>query len=503
MYNNRRIGLLWALFLPLMFQMGVAAPSLSAFEKQKPFLNLIPGESVEARVDVSEEGSAYTTFRFTVPEKVFALELLLENAPADLDLFVLQGREIRSYEQVDYASVTDSFNERIFISRLTDPPLKSGTYYVDVAYQRNRSARVDGKRVDAVPFTLSLRYIDGSGISELRPGIPVESKLLPSEGMAGRFSVDVSPSARALRIDVIDTDADVDLLIARENPVADRDRADFVRESYLGRETVIITRDSDPPLEAGRYYITAFDQVSSERPERFSIMASFSETVPNLLSGIPQLPVPSDEFETVLYATAEVIATAGRGSGTLVSRDGLVLTNWHVIKGQDGKAAPEIYIAVTIDPRHPPKELFRAEVLESDPDLDLALLRISGSIHGTSLPPGYRFPYLQIGDAGRLRFGQPLSFFGYPAVGGTGSRASISMTRGIVSGFEAEGDRLFIKTDAEINSGNSGGAGVDAYYQLLGVPTAVIGEESGQIAFVTPVSMIPDQWLRTIRLHNM
>jgi hypothetical protein len=44
---------------------------------------------------------------------------------------------------------------------------------------------------------------------------------------------------------------------------------------------------------------------------------------------------------------------------------------------------------------------------------------------------------------------------------------------------------------------------VDAYYQLLGIPTVIIGEEGGQIAFVTPVSALPEEWLKTILLHNL
>jgi S1-C subfamily serine protease len=481
----------------------VHTPSLSALEKQKPFQSLVPDTAVEGILDISDKGTGYETFRFTVPEKVFGVELKLFNAPADLDLFVQYGSEIRSYEHTDFSSVTDNYGETLFFSRLTDPSLKSGTYYVDVAYQRTGRPRIDGKRSEAIPFSLSLTFIDGSRIERLLPGIPGEGVLRPEEGMTARFYVDVPDSAQALRIDIVDTDADIDFMLARENPIADREAADFIRESFLGRESVTVSAASDPPLSPGRYYVTLFDQVSTDHPERFSIMASLSGEVPQILGQVPPLPLPSDEVESVLLSTVEVVAAAGKGSGSIVSRDGLILTNWHVIENYDQKASPDIFIAVNLDDRYPPRELFRAELIDSDPEGDLALLKITGLLSGSPLPPGYRFPYIGIGDSERLRIGQPLSFFGYPGIGGTGSRASISITRGIVSGFEAVGERLYIKTDAEINSGNSGGAAVDAYYQLLGIPTVIIGEEGGQIAFVTPVSALPEEWLKTILLHNL
>ncbi len=478
-------------------------PSLSALEKQKPFQSLVPDSVVEGILDVSDKGTSYETYRFTVPEKVFGVELKLFNTPSDLDLFVQYGSEIRSYDYTDFSSVTDNYGETIFFSRLTEPSLKSGTYYVDVAYQRTGQPRIDGKRSETIPFSLSLKFIDGSKIGRLRPGIPEEGLLRPEEGMTSRFYVDVPDNAEALRIDIVDTDADIDFMLARENPIADRETAEFIRESFLGRESITVSGTSDPSLVPGRYYVTLFDQVSTDHTERFTILASLSGEVPQILTLVPPLPLPSDEVESVLLSTVEVIGAAGKGSGSIVSRDGLVLTNWHVVENYDLKASPEIFIAVNLDDRYPPKELFRAELIDSDPEGDLALLKITALLSGSPLPPGYRFPHIGIGDSERLRIGQPLSFFGYPGIGGTGSRASISVTRGIVSGFEAVGERLYVKTDAEINSGNSGGAAVDAYYQLLGIPTVVIGEEGGQIAFVTPVSALPEQWLKTIRLHNL
>ncbi|ADK80008.1 trypsin-like peptidase domain-containing protein [Sediminispirochaeta smaragdinae] len=491
------------LFFSLVLSFLLPASQAVALEKERSYRLLTPGRVSSETLDVSDDAPGYLTYRFTVPEGVFGVEVQLFDSAADLDLFVQYGSEIRSYDQVDFYSMSDNYNETIFFSRLTDPTLKSGVYYLDVAYQRNSKPRIDGERSDKIPFSLSLRFIDGKAISALSAGTPREATLQPEEGMSRRFFIDVPKDAGALRLDITDAEADIDLLVSRDNPVANREEADYVKESFLGRESLVITGKSDPPLEPGRYYITAFDQVSSDHPERFTILSTFDRSVPEQLKEIDPLPLPSDESEIVLLSTVEVIGTAGKGSGCLVSKDGLILTNWHVVENYDGKVSPSIYIAVNLDNSIPPKELFQAELVESDPDADLALLRVDKGLNGELLPSGYGFPYITIGDSASLRIGQPLSFFGYPGIGGTGSRASISVTRGIVSGFEAVGDRLFIKTDAEINSGNSGGAAVDVYYQLIGIPTVIIGEEGGQIAYVTPVSAVPEAWLKTINLHNL
>jgi S1-C subfamily serine protease len=94
--------------------------------------------------------------------------------------------------------------------------------------------------------------------------------------------------------------------------------------------------------------------------------------------------------------------------------------------------------------------------------------------------------------------GQPLTIIGYPGIGGTGSRSSISITKGIVSGFQRTPFGTIIKTDAEINGGNSGGAAINAYYELVGLPTMVVNEDAGQMGFIHPVNLLPRDWVDLI-----
>ncbi|MBP6901613.1 MAG: trypsin-like peptidase domain-containing protein [Burkholderiaceae bacterium] len=162
-------------------------------------------------------------------------------------------------------------------------------------------------------------------------------------------------------------------------------------------------------------------------------------------------------------------APSGVGSGVIVSPDGILLTNQHVIAN-----AREIEVRLA-DGREA-----RAEVLGSDPETDLAVLRIRlDKLPAVALG---RSDALQVGDA-VLAIGNPFN------VGQT-------VTAGIVSALGRTGLGLstfesFIQTDAAINPGNSGGALVDAQGQLVGINTAIYSRSGGSngIGFAIPVDL--------------
>ena len=156
------------------------------------------------------------------------------------------------------------------------------------------------------------------------------------------------------------------------------------------------------------------------------------------------------------------------GSGVIMSADGYLLTNNHVISG-----ATEILVLLA-DGRES-----LAKVIGSDPETDLAVLRIE-------LPDLRPIP---VGDPAAARVGDVVLAIGNPY----GFEQSVS--QGIVSALGRFGLQLnayenFIQTDAAINPGNSGGALVDASGNLLGINTAIYSRSGGSmgIGFAIPVS---------------
>ncbi len=159
------------------------------------------------------------------------------------------------------------------------------------------------------------------------------------------------------------------------------------------------------------------------------------------------------------------------GSGVIVSSDGVIVTNNHVIAEAD-----EVAVA-TDDGRE-----FAAEVAGTDPDSDLAVLQITDDVSG--------LPTIAFGDSGALRPGDLVLAVGNPfGVGQTVTMGIVSATGRTSVGIVDYED--FIQTDAAINPGNSGGALVNMRGELIGVNTAILSRTGGYqgVGFAIPTDM--------------
>jgi serine protease Do len=160
----------------------------------------------------------------------------------------------------------------------------------------------------------------------------------------------------------------------------------------------------------------------------------------------------------------------GLGSGVIISADGYILSNNHVVEGADD-------IKVVLNSS---KEEYPARVIGTDPQTEVALLKIEGK----------DLPAISITDSDKLEIGDVVLAVGNPfGVGQT-------VTMGIVSAVGRGGFGLvdyedFIQTDASINPGNSGGALVDAEGRLVGLNTFIISRTGGSqgIGFAIPINM--------------
>ncbi len=171
---------------------------------------------------------------------------------------------------------------------------------------------------------------------------------------------------------------------------------------------------------------------------------------------------------------------SGLGSGVIVSPNGYILTNYHVIEGADD-------IQVSLND----SKTYKAKVVGSDPESDLAILQIKAE----------KLPAITFGQMDSLRVGDVVLAIGNPfGVGQT-------VTMGIVSALGRSHLGIntfenFIQTDAAINPGNSGGALVDSQGHLVGINTAIYSRTGGSlgIGFAIPVSSarsIMEQIIRT------
>lgn len=158
------------------------------------------------------------------------------------------------------------------------------------------------------------------------------------------------------------------------------------------------------------------------------------------------------------------------GSGFLVSSDGYIVTNNHVVSGAD-------VINVTMDDQNGKSKNFKASLIGSDEETDLALLKIEAS---------QSFPFLVFGNSDDLKVGEWLLAIGNPF------GLDHTVTAGILS---AKGRNIrsgpfdnFLQTDASINPGNSGGPLLNMQGQVIGINTAIIASGQG-IGFAIPSNM--------------
>jgi serine protease Do len=158
------------------------------------------------------------------------------------------------------------------------------------------------------------------------------------------------------------------------------------------------------------------------------------------------------------------------GSGVIVSPEGYILTNNHVVDG-----ATEVTVTL-----HDKREM-KARVIGTDPRTDIAVVKIDGS----------NFPSLMLADSSKVEIGDIVLAIGNPfGVGQTVTAGIVSATGRGGLGIEQVED--FIQTDAPINPGNSGGALVDDEGHLIGINTAILSGNSGGnqgIGFAVPINM--------------
>lgn len=182
-------------------------------------------------------------------------------------------------------------------------------------------------------------------------------------------------------------------------------------------------------------------------------------------------PQPQQQPQSQPKTQKKVI---GGGTGFIISSDGMILTNKHVVADATAE-----YSVVTLDNKNYP-----AKILAADPILDVALIKIEAK----------NLPVVTLGDSGKIQIGQTVI-----AIGNTLSEYRNTVTKGVISGVNRRvvaGDGQFgtevieqaIQIDAAINPGNSGGPLVNLRGEVIGMNTAV-SNQGQSIGFAIPINV--------------
>ncbi len=229
-------------------------------------------------------------------------------------------------------------------------------------------------------------------------------------------------------------------------------------------------------------------------------------------------PAPSDSPAgpaNTIAATVQILmyrnandpleAAVAAGSGTIISADGLILTNAHVaapdapglaVQYGDPSFEPvgKLVIMMTVAEDQRPVPTYQASLIAADGYLDVAVIQIDRTADGAPVTPGsLNLPFVEVGDSDAVHIGDQVTIIGFPSIGGE----TITVARGDVSGFvgdERIGDRSWIKTSAIVYHGNSGGLAANDAGQLVGIPTRIPnfakGNDVGGFSLVRPAKLV-------------
>ena len=216
-------------------------------------------------------------------------------------------------------------------------------------------------------------------------------------------------------------------------------RFEAVESGILSGSGLVRTDDKDYPFEVQL-------EVAGVNPQGWEPGTSPLIT-PTALSPIPWQAVVQIEA-TIEIDGQEMVGWTG--SGTIISPDGLILTNAHVVLSDRFYQVKNLIVSLTVAQDAPPVQTYYASIVQADEALDIAVIKPYQDLKGNALNYNLlNLPFVPLGNSDELNLGESINILGYPGIGGD----TITLTRGEVSGFTSEaayGNRAYIKTSGTI-----------------------------------------------------
>jgi Do/DeqQ family serine protease len=243
-----------------------------------------------------------------------------------------------------------------------------------------------------------------------------------------------------------------------------------------------------PPAATAPAPVTPGGAVPSALPDFTRVAERTVPAVTNISSTQvvrrPNSPYSNDPFFRYFFGDQDDVFGSRRGvqsslgSGVIISADGYILTNNHVVAGDGGRLSARQLPAITVTLDD--KREMKADIIGVDPATDLALLKISAN----------NLRVMPWGDSSKLKVAEWVLAIGNPF------QLNETVTLGIVSAIGRKNVGIsdyedFIQTDAAINPGNSGGALVNSQGELVGINTAIFSQSGGYqgIGFAVPSNL--------------
>ncbi len=249
----------------------------------------------------------------------------------------------------------------------------------------------------------------------------------------------------------------------------------FAYTKLIEKPSVIVSKDSSGvDIQNAKAFLTSMQMPEGQIDFTYAAEATVHAVVhvhtKTMVGNVPENPIMQFFYGNRDTRPREA---NGYGSGVIISSDGYIITNNHVIEDAES-------VDVTLND----KRTFTAKVVGRDPGSDIALLKINAD----------NLPYIKYGDSDKLRLGEWVLAVGNPFNLTSTVTAGIVSAKGRSLGLNEGRYRIesFIQTDAALNPGNSGGALVDTKGLLVGITSAIISPDGAYAgnSFAIPVSIV-------------
>lgn len=468
------------------------------------------GETVQGRLQGADprldDGSHYHTYLF---EGAAGQRVRLRLNSSDFDAFLVLG----DLDGVVLAVDDDSGGGWNAMLEAVLP--RTDTYVIVVSsYWSNEVGR----------YTLETEITNGAGpavpgnfAGELRSGVRTPA-VIPGNALFQFWRIQVPPGTRYVEVRLYEAEGQLDLVAAPGTRLS-TNLHDYPHQALTGRENERLVFSPGPGETV--FTVGVINWTFSDL--RYHIEVAFDRPLPPATVYTPPLTNFSllTPLQRAIRATVHIQTDVGMGSGTILTPDGVILTNYHVIaeceiygvfscagdllRRPDGSEM-ELIIGLSDETLGYAVQYFVARPLRWLPEYDLALIEIVSDLDGNPVR-NLQLPTVPIDlSLSPVQLGDEVIAIGYPTIAQVSTRVPLTLTRGIVSGYtQVGGQRVFIHTDAEINRGNSGGALITADTGVLvGIPSSgrvdsSAGEKSN---FARSLNLLPQEWISLLRARG-
>lgn len=454
---------------------------------------LEPNTSVEGVLLKLSEDNYRQVYSVQVTNEFVQVEFKVTETTWNFDIYLSKTSNLQDLSEAEFAQANRDKTEELVLNRFWgEGKLETGIWYLYLVADPPNDLRLRD-RLPSYKLTFRVVPITHNSITQ---GIQ-QGKLDFENGSSQFYYIDIPRDVETYTVAITGCEMDTDILMRRNQPALSRKEADILAETYLAQEMIVLRKQEIGQSLEGRWYIVVTQKPLRDHLEQYQLYVGPGADVPASFKTIPNplQPPTNDPLTRAAYSVVEILHEDGGGSGCLVSSNGLIITNHHVITDLARKPLREVAIGISYDLDRPTRELFWAEVLWTNEESDLAILQIRRGLYNQTLPSQLRFPFLAFDKESEPKLGSNVWALGYPYWGGRGTKTSITLSRGIISGFEKTRQGRVFKIDAAINHGSSGGAVLNEQLQLIGIATSVIFDQSGQLGFAHPIKMIPQNWL--------